>query len=130
MKRLSVAALSAALAFSAVPAWAQQIPGPANGDGPMYGYGHMWGWNGGWGWHAGTVLFPFVMLLALVGTVALILWLVRWTNQGAYHPHGCPYSRHPWPQPGRGALDILEERLARGEIGKEEFEEKRKLIGR
>ena len=76
----------------------------------------MWGWNGGWGWHAGTVLFPFVMLLALVGTVALILWLVRWTNQGAYHPHGCPYSRHPWPQPGRGALDILEERLARGEI--------------
>lgn len=31
---------------------------------------------------------------------------------------------------GRAAFDILEERFARGEIDKAEFEEKRKLLGR
>jgi putative membrane protein len=69
------------------------------------------------------LLFPFIMLLALIGTVALIVWLVRWTSYGPYH------GRNPWLAHRRRAIDILEERLARGEIGKEEFEEKRKLLG-
>lgn len=34
------------------------------------------------------------------------------------------------PGGGRAALDILDERFARGEIEKAEFEEKRKLLGR
>ena len=70
-------------------------------------------------------LAPFVMLLALIGIVALIVWLVRVVSHGTHH-HGYGYG----PPRGRGAIDILEERFARGEIGKEEFEEKRKLIGR
>lgn len=127
MKRLFLPIPFAAIGLAATSASAQQGPGAGNPAGPMYGYGHMWGWGGGLGWHAGTVLFPFVMLLALIGTVALILWLVRWAAHGPYHAHRCPHCGH---EPGRGAIGILEERLARGEIGKEEFEEKRRLLGR
>ncbi len=117
MKRLGLLLASGAIALAVVPAFAQQGP-DSGGPGPMYGYGHMWG--GGWGgfWHPGMVFGPLVMLLALVGIVALIVWLVRGFGDGG-HRHGGS---------GRRALEILEERLARGEIGKEEFEEKRRLL--
>jgi putative membrane protein len=56
---------------------------------------------------------PFVALLALVGVIAIIVWLVQWASN---------YRR------SRTALDILNERLARGEIDRDEYEEKRNLI--
>jgi putative membrane protein len=57
---------------------------------------------------------PLIALLALIGGVlAIIVWLVRWAND-------CR-RRHT-------ALDLLNERLARGEIDRAEYEEKRKLI--
>jgi putative membrane protein len=75
------------------------------------------------------IFAPIMMLLIVVGIVALIVLLIRGAGYGSHwHRHGDwpPYGR--WQ--GRGALDILEERFAKGEIDKDEFEEKRKLLGR
>jgi putative membrane protein len=56
---------------------------------------------------------PIVLLLALVGVIAIVLWIVQWAGD----------SRR-----SRTALDILNERFARGEIDRAEYQEKRKLI--
>lgn len=126
MNRIGLILSSLMLTFSTATAFAQQetTPGP--------GYGHMmWGWGGGggWGWHSGMILGPIIMLLAFIGIIAFIVLLVRIFSHGGYHHHHgiCPRCGHGR---GRGALEILEERFARGEIGKDEFEEKRKLLGR
>jgi len=125
--RLLQAISAAALSLAALPAWSQQTPpGGANVNIP-YPYGPMW--HDGWGWHAGMFLGPVVFLLSLIGTVALILWLVRWAT-GGHHPgwhYHHAYGSHGF---GRTPLDILEERFARGEIDKAEFEDKRKLLVR
>lgn len=111
----SLAAL-AVLAFSAAPLLAQ----PADRPGWDH-YGPMWG---GWGWHPGMIFGGVIMLLFLVAIVLLIIWLVRGITQ--HHGPGSGY----WSQHRSTALDILAERFARGEIDKNEFEEKRRLIGR
>jgi putative membrane protein len=56
---------------------------------------------------------PFLLLFALIGVIAIIVWVVQWAGD----------SRR-----SRTALDILNERFARGEIDKTEYEEKRKLM--
>jgi putative membrane protein len=121
MKRLGTAIFAGTVGLASSVAWAQQNPPTGGNVGPNFAYGPMW--HHGGGWHPAMFLAPFVLLLALVGAVALIVWLVRWAN-GGYH--------HNWQQPGPGrtALDILEERFARGEIETGEFEEKRKLLRR
>ncbi len=56
---------------------------------------------------------PFGLLLALVGLVAIIVWVVQWARG---------------PERRSTALDLLNERFARGEIDRTEYEEKRRLI--
>jgi hypothetical protein len=58
---------------------------------------------------------PFVALLALIGIIAIVVWIVQWASD---------YRR------SRTALDSLNERLARGEIDHAEYEAKRSLISR
>jgi putative membrane protein len=66
-----------------------------------------------WGWVGYAVMVAFWSVL----TVVLVLWVKSWLEQG---------------RPGSAsremdsALEILKKRYARGEISKEEFEEKRK----
>jgi len=110
---------AALVLLAAWPVLAQQGP-PLDGPGRFYGYHHMW--DGGWGWHPGMMLGPLLMFLVLLAIAALCMRMFCHRRHG-----GCPYCGR-----GRshGALDILEERFAKGEIGKEEFEEKRKLLGR
>ena len=130
IKRVGVGIFLGTVALSAIPVWAQQNSAPDGNAGQFRDYDHMW--HHGWGWHPGMFLAPFVLLLALIGTVALITWLVRWVGDGRYHHvlHGRPHDEIGWHARGRAAIDILEERFARGEIDKAEFEEKRKILGR
>jgi len=111
MQRILLAAASLLLAYGgSEAAWAQATRG---------GYGtHMWG--GGYGWFFG----PVMMIVFIAVTVVVIVLIVRWLG-GPSHA-----SSHPaYGPPGKTPLDILKERYARGEIDKEEFEERRKVLG-
>jgi len=74
----------------------------------MMGWGHSQGWP--------TMIFMFLFSGAvLAGIVALIRLVLS---------KGGP----DVSQPAESALDILKKRYARGEIDKEEFEEKKRVI--
>lgn len=89
------------------------MSGAALADERTYPYHMMWG--GGW------VMAPVMMLIFLAVVVFVVVMLVRWL-----WPAG-PSAGSAVNQ--KSALAILEERFARGEIEKEEFEEKKRVIG-
>ena len=94
-------------ALLTVPAVAQTY-----GDHP-----HM----GDWGW--GGMIFGLIMMIVFIAVaVVVVVLLVRWLggpgHGGALHS-----------APGKMSLDILKERFANGEIDKEEFEERRRVLG-
>ena len=114
----STIAAAAGIALGPTLAFAQQQQEPNR-----YGYGpYMMDWAGGW--YGMMVFGPLFMILVLAVVVAIVVLLVRWLG-GPWHslqpPHQLP--------PGRTPLDILKERFARGEIEKEEFEERRRVLG-
>ena len=78
-------------------------------------YGYFWG--------GGMWLFPLLMFVIVVAAIYLIF------GRGRFAP--------PWYDNDRNyrrddssdkALDILKQRYARGEINKEEFEEKKRTL--
>jgi len=66
---------------------------------------------------------PLFMILVLAVVIAAAVLIVRWLGGPWY---GAPPH---YPPPGRTPLDILKERFARGEIDKNEFEERRRVLG-
>lgn len=70
------------------------------------GWGHM----GGWGW--GMALFGWVFMVLVV---ALVVWAI-WSSPGRSETPG---------RRRRGALDVLDERYARGEIERDEYLQRR-----
>jgi uncharacterized membrane protein len=55
-----------------------------------------------------------IVLIVFVGLAVIIVWVADWMSGGR----------------GPTAIDVLNRRLARGEIDRVEYERKRKLIGR
>ena len=91
------------------PALAQQTQTPTYGS-------HMW--NSGWhGWFFG----PLMMIAFVIVAVVVVVFLVRFLG-GAGHGTG-KYERSE-----KTPLDILKERYAKGEIEKEEFEERQRVL--
>tara|TARA_R110001599_G_scaffold349341_2_gene577625 strand:+ start:2155 stop:2388 length:234 start_codon:yes stop_codon:yes gene_type:complete len=75
-------------------------------------------------WNGGSWMFfgPLMMIVFIAAIVAVVVLVVRWLG-------GPGHGAAPHPPPGRTPLDILKERFARGEIDKEEFEERRRTLG-
>jgi putative membrane protein len=108
--RLAAVGLTAAML--ALPALAAAQPAERYG-----GPGMMW--DGGM-FH---MFFGFLMMLLFLGVlVVAIVLLVRWLSGSGHQPLG--------PGPGAGRpLDILKERLARGEIDVAEYEQRKRALG-
>ena len=77
----------------------------------------MWGWE----YHMGL---SSIILMGFFGiaVIVAILFLIRWLMVSTRHK-----SREA--RPTDSALEILRTRYAKGEINKEEFEEKKKGLG-
>ena len=119
MTRISrpiTAAIGSAFAVAPTWLWAQT---PSETDKFVY-YGPHMMWGGGWGM---MIFGPLFMILVLAAVIAAAALLVRWI--------GGPWQGITAPQPPQGPapLDILKERFARGEIDKNEFEERRRVLG-
>lgn len=71
----------------------------------------------------GMFMMPVMLVIFLVMFFVIMIPLMRSMGMGPWW-HG-QYTLYP---PQKTALDILNERLARGEIGKEEYEEKKRII--
>lgn len=96
--------------FTASPAWSQWGSG--------YNM-HPWGMMGGMGW-MGLIFNLAFWILLLVALILVIKWLLQSTK-------GSEQARpEPLAKSGDKALEILKERYAKGEIDREEFEQKKK----
>jgi putative membrane protein len=99
---------------SLAPIGALSLPAAAWAQGPGPWRMHEWtGW--GWGWGGGMWLGPLFMIALLVLLIAAIVALVRWMGGGSGDSGGRV----------RTARDILDERYARGEIDREEYQRRR-----
>ena len=70
-------------------------------------------------------MMPVMLVIFLVVAFVIVVPLMRWLGMGPPWWHG---THGPAFGPHRTAFDILNERFARGEIGQEEYEEKRRIV--
>lgn len=100
--------LIGSLGFILAPFDTNAQPGPGYGG---WGPGSM-GW-GMMGWFGPIMMLAFWAVI-IIAAIFFIRWLVA-SSKGSNSP-----------REGESALEILKKRYARGEINREEFEEKRK----
>ncbi|MEB1083485.1 SHOCT domain-containing protein [Citrobacter portucalensis] len=78
-----------------------------------------WGEFGWWGMGFGFLFMALFWVLIVLGIVALIRWLMRESQSGPAQDRGMlPRDKTP--------LEIVQERYARGEIDRDEYEQKRR----
>lgn len=110
MARLKAALFVFPSVFVSLPALAQ-----APADRPDY-------WHPDWDWGWGHMIFGSLMMILFWGGIILaIVLVVRWLGGDSGRGAGSPPRTN-------AALNILHERFARGEIDKEEFEERKRLL--
>lgn len=104
MKKVSIISIMI-LSATAGYGYAQMGPG-------YMGPGMMnWGYGMGWGW-------SIIMLAFWIAVIAGIIFLIRWVVLST--------DRRRETRAEDSALEILRQRYARGEINKEEFEQRKK----
>ncbi len=88
----------------------------------------MWGWGDGWG-DAGGALMMIIMLAVLALIVVGVVLLVRGLTTHSHVQEGSSQGQ-PTGLGSSSALQVLEQRYARGEIQREEFLQRRQdLLG-
>ena len=82
-----------------------------------YGYGDS-GYGMGWEFGIFGMIFHVLFIIAVIW---LVVWLLRGLGMGR---HG----RRHWLWESHAALSILNERFAKGEIDKAEYEERKRVL--
>jgi putative membrane protein len=125
MKRQGIffAVIAMCIVTAAVNAVAVLAPAFAWAQAPSEPERYLYAPHMGGGWY-GMIVAPLFMVLVLFGVIAGVAIVGRW--------FGVPWYGASPPPPAardRTPLDILKERFARGEIDKEEYEERRRVLG-
>ena len=106
---------------AALPIWISSIGvawadlAQRDGAGGYRYHPHMWG-DGAWG---GMFMGPLFGLLFIAVVAVAIVFVVRAVSGTGHHHRRAG---------GRTALDILDERFARGEIDVQEYEERKRTL--
>jgi len=86
---------------------------------------HMWSGGMGWWW-----IFPLLFMLLMIGLCMAAIYFIGHRSGSGHHfgPWHMMGSGRPWGDPTYSALQVLNERFARGDIAKQEYEDKKATL--